>query len=242
MSEKNTNPANAPAIGPPAASSDTKDPGDAKGVGDAKDPGDAKDAGDARDPGDWIRKAVGQYERQLVAYAAHLAGDSDRARDIVQEAFARLCVQDRAKVQTHLAEWLFRVCRNLAVDIRRKERRMNLLSEEQSDVLGSVEPEPGEQVERDDSFAAVSRAMKHLPPNQQEVIRLKFQHALSYKEISKVTNLTVTNVGFLIHIGLKTLREWFASEGGAGVASRSRSSKSERAGVPIEDQPPPSVL
>jgi RNA polymerase sigma-70 factor (ECF subfamily) len=38
------------------------------------------------------------------------------------------------------------------------------------------------------------------------VIRLKFQHGMSYKQISQITHLTVTNVGFLIHTGLKTLR------------------------------------
>ncbi|HET6249540.1 MAG TPA: sigma-70 family RNA polymerase sigma factor [Tepidisphaeraceae bacterium] len=168
------------------------------------------------DSGEWIRTAVRQYERQLVAYAAHLAGDSERARDIVQEAFVRLCSQERAKLEPHVAEWLFRVCRNLAIDIRRKEKRMNLLSQEQSDFLGSAEPEPGESVERDDSFAAVTRVMKMLPKNQQEVIRLKFQHGLSYKEISTVTNLTVTNVGFLIHTGLKSLRERL-STGGTGI-------------------------
>jgi RNA polymerase sigma-70 factor (ECF subfamily) len=162
-----------------------------------------------QDRGDWIRLAVRQYERQLVAYAAHLAGDSERARDIVQEAFVRLCSQERAKVEAHLGEWLFRVCRNLSIDVRRKERRMNLLSQEQTDVLGSPDGEPGDSVERDDSFAAVVRAMGLLPKNQQEVIRLKFQHGLSYKEISTVTNLSVTNVGFLIHTGLKALRERF---------------------------------
>jgi len=164
------------------------------------------------DAGEWIRIALRRYERQLVAYAAHLVGDSERARDIVQEAFVRLCAQERDKVESHLAEWLFRVCRNLAVDIRRKERRMNVLSDEQSDILGAVEPEPGETVERNDTFAAVVKAMGILPKNQQDVIRLKFQHGLSYKEISEVTNLTVTNVGFLIHTGLKSLRERFSEQ------------------------------
>ena len=46
-----------------------------------------------------------------------------------------------------------------------------------------------------------------LPANQQEVIRLKFQHGLSYKQIAEVTQLSVSNVGFLIHAGLKTLRQ-----------------------------------
>jgi RNA polymerase sigma-70 factor (ECF subfamily) len=51
-----------------------------------------------------------------------------------------------------------------------------------------------------------------LPRNQQECIRLKFQSGLSYKQISDVTNLTATNVGFLIHTGLKTLRQRLAAE------------------------------
>ena len=159
------------------------------------------------DPREWLREAVRRFERQLVTYAAHLAGDPDRGRDIVQEAFVRLCAQDRAKVEPYLAEWLFRVCRNLAIDIRRKERRMNLLSDEQAGALGGVEPAPADAVEQEDSFAAVMRAMTTLPRNQQEVIRLKFQNGLSYKEISAVTNLTVTNVGFLIHTGLKVLKQ-----------------------------------
>ncbi len=42
--------------------------------------------------------------------------------------------------------------------------------------------------------------------------RLKFQGGLSYKQISEVTSLTVTNVGFLIHTGLKTLRQRLSAE------------------------------
>ena len=46
-----------------------------------------------------------------------------------------------------------------------------------------------------------------LSAKQQEVIRLKFLGDLSYQEISRITNLSIGNVGFLIHTGLKTIRE-----------------------------------
>jgi len=46
-----------------------------------------------------------------------------------------------------------------------------------------------------------------LPENQQEVLRLKFQEQLSYKEISEVTGFPVTNVRYLLHISLKRVRE-----------------------------------
>jgi RNA polymerase sigma factor (sigma-70 family) len=51
------------------------------------------------------------------------------------------------------------------------------------------------------------KVLNTLPANQQEVLRLKFQGDLSYLEISQITNLSVSNVGFLIHTGLKTIRE-----------------------------------
>ena len=51
----------------------------------------------------------------------------------------------------------------------------------------------------------------HLPANQQEVVRLKFQNGFSYKEISQITALSVSNVGFLIHTAVARLRTEFAA-------------------------------
>ena len=38
-------------------------------------------------------------------------------------------------------------------------------------------------------------------------MRLKFQNGLSYKEISRVTELSVSNVGYLIHTAIQKLRQ-----------------------------------
>jgi RNA polymerase sigma-70 factor (ECF subfamily) len=155
----------------------------------------------------WVRDAVTRFERQLTQYAAHITGDPERARDVVQEAFLRLCDQDAALIGSHLAEWLYTVCRNLAIDVKRKEKRMRLMTDEQAEAFVSDDIAPTEPAEVEDSLSHVMRAMRALPTNQQECIRLKFQHGMSYKQISQVTNLSVTNVGFLIHTGLKALRK-----------------------------------
>ena len=55
--------------------------------------------------------------------------------------------------------------------------------------------------------------MRGLPNNQQEVVRLKFQNGMSYKEIAAVTELSVSNVGFLLHTALDTLRTRIAAAG-----------------------------
>lgn len=154
----------------------------------------------------WVRDALHRYERPLLDYAARLLRDPERARDVVQDVFLKLCVADRAKVEPHLAEWLFTVCRNRALDVLRKEGRMGHLSEDQARVQPGSEPAPATLLERREEAALVLKMLDDLPPGQQEVIRLKFQNGFSYKEISHISGYSVSNVGFMIHTGLKTIR------------------------------------
>jgi RNA polymerase sigma-70 factor (ECF subfamily) len=154
----------------------------------------------------WVTTAIRQFERPLTLYVSRMLHDDERARDVVQEAFLRLCLQRRDAVEPHLAEWLYTVCRNKALDVRRKERRMTELTDQAADAQASPELGPADALEQRDQAAQAAQLMEQLSENQQEVLRLKFQHGLSYKQISRITNLSVTNVGFLIHAGLKTLR------------------------------------
>jgi RNA polymerase sigma-70 factor (ECF subfamily) len=76
----------------------------------------------------------------------------------------------------------------------------------------SNEPGPAAATESRDTEASLLRLLDRLSPNQREVIRLKFQNDLSYQEIADITQLSVTNVGFILHTGLKKLREIVRSE------------------------------
>ena len=51
-----------------------------------------------------------------------------------------------------------------------------------------------------------SSSWRTAPRNQREVIRLKFQNGFSYQEISRISGHSVSNVGYLIHAGIKALR------------------------------------
>ena len=91
-------------------------------------------------------------------------------------------------------------------------RRLRRLGDGEADARAASDPAPATAAERADDYAATLRALGRLSQNQQEVLRLKFQHGLSYKQIAEVTRLTVTNVGFLIHAGLKKLRRQMREE------------------------------
>ena len=166
--------------------------------------------GGVTDP-QWVRSAVDRYERPLLAYALRIVGGADveRARDVVQETFARLCRQPpdaAAELNGRLAEWLYTVCRNAALDVRRKEKRMTPMLDTAADSFLSDAAPPDVVAETHDSTSHVLRLLSRLPENQQEVIRLKFQHHMSYRQISAITGHSESNVGFLIHTAIKTLR------------------------------------
>jgi len=164
----------------------------------------------------WIREVLERHERPLTLYATRLLGDVERARDVVQEAFLRLCdqlnsgKQERAALAERVDLWLLTVCRNLCHDLHRKESRMTPLEEERAQRAACATATPAEAAERRDDVARVLDTLERLPEKQREVLRLKFQHGLSYAEISRVTRESQGNVGWLLHVGLKSLREKLA--------------------------------
>ena len=147
----------------------------------------------------WIAEALKLHESPLLRYARWILSDLESAREVVQETFLRLCKEDPARVDGHLAQWLFTVCRNLAFDARKKEARMTPLG----DTEIAVTPDLDERR----TVSQILQVVDTLPKNQREVIYLKFQSDLSYKEISEVTKLSVGNVGFLIHSAVRAIRK-----------------------------------
>lgn len=157
-----------------------------------------------------ITDLIGQYETQLVRYASSFLGDVDRARDVVQDTFLKLCREDPDKVNGRLPQWLFTVCRNRALDIRKKEARMKELPDGQATACVDQTKHHIDSVEQKDESEKIGKLLNGLSDNQKEVVRLKFQNGLSYREISEITKLTVTNVGYLLHTALKQIREQVA--------------------------------
>jgi RNA polymerase sigma factor (sigma-70 family) len=159
-----------------------------------------------------LERIFTEQQAPLTRYAARLLGDPDRARDVVQDAFVKFMAQPGAAVDGHAVEWLFTVCRNRAFDVLRKENRVRRFEEGEMERTTTADPRPGRALEAAETHASVLRLIDRLPANQQEVVRLKFQNGFSYKEIARITELSVTNVGFLIHTAVTRLRREFAAE------------------------------
>jgi RNA polymerase sigma-70 factor (ECF subfamily) len=161
----------------------------------------------------FLERTFAEHQAPLLRYATRLLhGDAERARDVVQDTFVKLMGQPPAAIDGHAAEWLFTVCRHRALDVLRKEGRVTRFADGQMERVSAAEPRPGRALEQAELHATILGLIERLPPNQQEVVRLKFQNGFSYKEISRITALSVTNVGFLIHTAVARLRAEFAAQ------------------------------
>lgn len=155
----------------------------------------------------FIEKALLDHESPLIGYASTILHDTDLARDVVQDTFVRLCQQDIAKIRDNLKSWLFTVCRNRSLDVLRKNKRNQPLEEIRWKKVAGPGLQPDEQAMEEEQADQLTAYLDRLTPKQREVIILKFQQGLSYQDIHRITGLSTGNIGFLIHTGLKRLRE-----------------------------------
>lgn len=123
---------------------------------------------------------------------------------------------DDKKIPQELEKpWLYRVCRNMAIDHKRRQGVVIAVGDITELETFSSEVSRQDSEQEVDQPASVLNQLSNLTANQQEVIRLRFQHDMSYKEISKVTGHSVSNVGVIIHDAMKKLKNLLTSEEGS---------------------------
>jgi len=153
-----------------------------------------------------VEELLRRFEVPLLQYAMRITGNNERARDVVQETFIKF-QRNGSVAPEKAATWLFTVCRNGALNVCRKEKRMMYLTEEIIESRPDEQPMPFERIEQREARGFLMKMLATLPARQQEVLQLKFQNDLSYQEIAEITKTTANSVGVLIHTALKTLRE-----------------------------------
>ena len=152
----------------------------------------------------WFEKTVVSLESPLLCYTQKILARLATSEEVVQESFFRLWKQEFPGNFEHYPKaWLYKVCRNLAIDILRKEKRLDLLDSGES--LDEILFTPCLNETLLES-SLIMKEIANLSVKQQEVLVLKFKDELSYKEIAELTGYSASNVGVILHEGLQALR------------------------------------
>ena len=164
-----------------------------------------------------IEELFTALESPLLGYALRYTGEMGLAEDVVQEAFMKLHAQFELVQMPR--RWLYRTVRNLALNRRREAVKTVPLggaSDDESSPVGeAADPSllPDEQIIRLEGIGLVRLGIESLDDRGRELIKLKFNDELSYKDIAARTGLPTGNVGFLLHQALKTIAGELAKTG-----------------------------
>ncbi len=149
----------------------------------------------------------------------HMQISSDDAEEIYQEVFVRLWEDGYRRLRTwsgrgNLASWLAPLVRHLASDHFRKTEPEVPDTDREGRQIEQVDPEPdpGVQILITETRAVLQKALMALPNADQELLRLRFFEARTYKKIAELLQITVSNVGVRLSRVLERLRSLVSSE------------------------------
>ncbi len=156
-----------------------------------------------------------RLESPLLHYAYGILRNDD-AQDVVQEAFIRF-FRETEEV-SHPKAWLYKITRNLSIDtLRKRSKRVHEAKEQQLDFLSEVESrskyDPVRELEKKEKVRRVRHSLNLLPKESQKLINMKYDQKMSYKQIADETGLSVSNVGYKLHVIIRHLSTELQEEG-----------------------------
>lgn len=147
------------------------------------------------------------YGPRVKSMMLKLGADRALAEDLVQETF--VAVWRKAALYSPLrgapSTWIFTIARNLRIDQLRRRSSMPYADLETLE-LASDAPTGQAVAEQNQIVARVSTAIKSLPAEQQEVVRLSFVHELPHSEIATRTGVPLGTVKSRLRLAYDRLR------------------------------------
>ena len=158
-----------------------------------------------RESVDW--DAVYQEELPRVYnFFRYRVGNPATAEDLTSLAFEkawrarRRYRRDRAAVST----WLLAIARNVAIDHYRQPRIELPIGD--ADVASDATETPETSAVRRSDLRRLETLMGGLPPRESELLALKFGAGATNRAIAKLTGLSESNVGTILHRTIAGLR------------------------------------
>ncbi len=143
---------------------------------------------------------LNRHKNRVYTYILLIVRNRDLAEDVFQETFMKAIVtikQGRYVDSGKFYAWVTRIAHNLIIDIFRKERNENTISNDEfEDVDLFNNPKfSDENVEdrlvKKQVMKDVSSLVRMLPDSQKEVVVLRYYKNLSFKDIADQTGVSI---------------------------------------------------
>ncbi|HLY98629.1 MAG TPA: sigma-70 family RNA polymerase sigma factor [Candidatus Angelobacter sp.] len=146
----------------------------------------------------------------LFNFACWLSGDSDEARDLVQETFAKgLKAFGSFRSGTNFRAWMFRILRNTFLTSRTGLERRNTSQQDEDGIDEAVVTQETPELEliRRADTELIQGAIAQLPPIFREVVILADIEEMRYQEVADALDIPIGTVMSRLARARKHLRK-----------------------------------
>jgi RNA polymerase sigma-70 factor (ECF subfamily) len=158
---------------------------------------------------------VRQHQRRIHRLATHLTGSGGDADDVVQETFLRAYrAIERFDGRAEIFTWLYRICVNVSLNQRRRNRRVVAdLDDPRVPEPAAEGNDPAESADQAESWRALATAVDALSESLRTTLVLACVESLPYKEIAQVLGCSEGTVAWRVHEARRRLRDALPAEG-----------------------------
>ena len=165
-----------------------------------------------------LEMLIQRHKDRLFTTIILIVKDSYIAEDIFQETFIKIIKNLKAgkyNEEGKFLPWAARIARNMAIDYFRKTKRMPTISDSSgSDVFRTIRIKTEnreEQIIRSEKENLVRATIDKLPPEQRQVLILRHYGDLSFKEIAKMTNVSINTALGRMRYAITNMRKVMAN-------------------------------
>lgn len=158
-----------------------------------------------------LETAIRDAYPKVYSYLYHRTLDAALSKDLTQETFYRFYRHlDQYEEQGKLLNFLYRIARHLVYDHTRSRRYTDELQEEQM----RDDTYNGERLfQKKEEFVILRSWISKRPPHLQDVLLLRYDEGLKYRDISQVTGIHVSTVKSQVRLELHILKKRAQKEG-----------------------------
>jgi RNA polymerase sigma-70 factor (ECF subfamily) len=151
--------------------------------------------------------------------ARWLLRNEQDAQDVVQEAYLRAFKSFGGFHGSNGRAWLLTIVRNTSYTLLKKNRAVDLTTtfDERIHASGQESVSPETVLEHSEDAALIREAMDELPAEFREILTLRHQEGLSYKEIADIMQIPPGTVMSRLARARAKLREYLAARIGKDI-------------------------
>lgn len=164
-----------------------------------------------------MRTIVGLYWDSMLLFTNGYVHNLSDAEDIAQEALIRLSVKrPHIREEYQLRAYLFRICRNLALNHLKKQKRMLAIPPEDTEWIEDDTEEIETRMELADSRRLLHHAMQQLRQEYREVLYLRYFEELSMKDTAEILKCSEKQAASIAYQARQQLKKILEKEGYSG--------------------------